>query len=103
MKKYSVTSPMKLRSLCIEKDYFTCGSNRQYDKLFYANEMGAPIEEIATIIWLCSDDEIHCRRDILDTLIEANKEHILNVIAENGDNEKLLTKTVEEVYNGYFE
>ena len=103
MKKYSVTTPMELRSLCIEKDYFTCGSNRQYDKLFYANEMGAPIEEIATIIWLCSDDDIHCRRDILDTLIETYKKHVLNVIAENGDNEKLLTMTVEEVYNSYFE
>lgn len=103
MKKYSVTNPMELRSLCIEKDYFTCGSNRQYDKLFYANEMGAPIEEIATIIWLCSDDDKHCRRDILDTLVEAHKAHILNVIDENGDSEKLLHKTVEEVYNGYFE
>lgn len=103
MKKYSVTTPEELRSLCIKKDYFTCGTNSQYDKLFYANEMGAPIEEIATIIWLCSDDEIHCRRDILYTLIETHKEHVLNVIAQNGDNEKLLTKTVEEVYNGYFE
>lgn len=103
MKKYSVTTPMELRSLCIEKDYFTCGSNRQYDKLFYANEMGAPIEEIATIIWLCSDDDKHCRRDILETLIETYKQHVLNVIDDNGDNEKLLTMTVEEVYNGYFE
>ena len=103
MKKYSVTTPEELRNLCIRKDWFTCGSCRQYDKLFYANKMGAPIEEIATIIWLCSDDEEHCRRDILATLIEANKEHILNVIQRNGDNERLLTETVEDVYNGYFD
>jgi hypothetical protein len=103
MKKYGVTTPEKLRMLCIENDWFTCGSNRQYEKMFQANELLAPIEEIATIIWLCSDDEIHCRRDILETLIEAHKEHILNAIAENGDNERLLTETVEEVYNGYFD
>lgn len=103
MKKYSVTTPDELRMLCIRKNWFTHGTNSQYEKLFYANEMGCPIEEIATIIWLCSDDEEWCRRDILETLIEVHKEHILNVIRENDDNEKLLHMTVEEVYNGYFD
>ena len=102
MKKYTITTPEELRSLCIRKNWFTCGSNSQYSKLFYANEMGCPIEEIATIIWLCSDDE-WCRRDILDVLIETWKEHVLNVIDANGDREKLLHMTVEEIYNGYFD
>lgn len=102
MKKYTVTTPEELRSLCIRKNWFTCGSNSQYDKLFFANEMGCPIEEIATIIWLCSDEEQWCRRDILDVLIETWKEHILNVIHSNGDKEKLLHMTIEEVYNSYF-
>ena len=78
MKKYSVTTNEELRSLCIKNNWFTCGTNRQYDKLFYANENGCPIEEIATIIWLCSDDE--CRRtDILDELQNAktNYENVL--------------------------
>ena len=67
MKKYTVTSPEELRNLCIENDWFTCGTNRQYDKLFYANENACPIEEIATIIWLCSNEE--CRRaDVLEIL-----------------------------------
>lgn len=72
MKMYSVTTPEDLRSLCIRNNWFTCGSNSQYDKLFYANENGCPVEEIATIIWLCSDE--NCRRiDVLDILIEHTK------------------------------
>lgn len=67
MKKYSVTTPEELISLCIKKNWFTGGTNEQYEKLFYANENGFPIEEIATIIWLCSDD---CSRaDIIEDLI----------------------------------
>lgn len=50
-KEYTVTTPENLRSLCIRKNWFTCGTNAQYEKLFYANEHGCPIEEIATIGW----------------------------------------------------
>lgn len=72
MKKYSVTTPENLRMLCIQNNWFTEGSNRQYDKLFYANENGATIDEITTIIWLCSDTDAGgtCRRDIKETLAE---------------------------------
>lgn len=63
----------KLRCLCIEHNWFTCGSNRQYEKLFEMNEQGAAIEQIATVIWLCSDEDIleNCRRDIIFALHEA--------------------------------
>ena len=101
MKQYSVTTTWELRQLCIDNNWFTCGTITQYDKLFYANEHGCPIEEIATIIWLCSDED--CRRaDVLDILGAVHNLHVLNVIQENGDQEKLLNMTVEEVYNGYF-
>lgn len=102
MIKYSVTYPWNLRDLCVKNDWFTCGSIDQYDKLFYANENGCPIEEIATIIWLCSSEETR-RADVLDILIEAHKEHILQVIDDNGDREKLLQISVEELYESYFE
>ena len=102
MNKYSVTTNWELRQLCIDNDWFTCGTCEQYEKLFYANENGCPIEEIATIIWLCSDE--NCRRlDVLDILVDIHKLHVLSVIDACGDREKLLTMTVEEVYNGYFE
>ena len=63
----------KLRSLCIKHNWFTCGTNSQYSKLFDMNEQGAGIEQIATVIWLCSDSDIpeNCRRDIILALHEA--------------------------------
>ena len=45
-----------IRGLCIKNQWFTCGSNEQYRKLFYALESGCSPEEIVTIILLCSDD-----------------------------------------------
>ena len=72
--KYSVTFPEELRLCCIRNEWFTEGTNGQYDKLFYANEHGAPIEEIATIIWVCSA-EAWCRRDILAILEEEKKRY----------------------------
>lgn len=72
MTNYTITTRENLRQLCIRHDWFTCGSNEQYEKLFYANEHGCPLEEIATIIWLCTDDS-WCRRDILYILTEERK------------------------------
>ena len=68
--KYSITTNEALRALCIKNGWFTCGTNKQYEKLFYANDHGCPITEIATIIWLCSDDTMP-RREILSLLKEA--------------------------------
>ena len=64
-------SDEKLRQLCIKNDWFTYGTNYQYEKLFYANEMGCPIDEIASMIWLCSDGEKLTRDDILTELVVA--------------------------------
>ena len=72
--KCSVGPTSDLRALCIKKNWFTCGTNEQYAKLFYANSHGCPMEEIATVIWICSDDERYCRRDILADLKEARED-----------------------------
>lgn len=72
MEKYAITTTTNLRNLCIKNNWFTCGSIEQYNKLFYANEMGYSIKEIAIIIWLCSDDKC-CLEDILETLTEENR------------------------------
>lgn len=100
MKQYSVATPERLRSLCIRKNWFTCGTNEQYQKLFYANENGCSLEEIATIIWLCSDSEIHCRRDILTELKQELEEYLFSIGDEmiaNGE------RGADEVYCGYFD
>ena len=70
MKKYTVTTTENLRKLCIKNGWFKCGSNKQYEKLFRANELDFSIEEIATIIWLCSDEE-YC-----DILLKLREERI---------------------------
>lgn len=46
----------KLYYLCNKYQWFTCGSIRQYDKLFEKNKDGASLETLATIIWLCSSN-----------------------------------------------
>lgn len=61
-------SSERLTSLCIKNQWFTHGDNEQYSKLFYAAEHGAPLEEIVTIIWLCSDAEKWTRAAIRDIL-----------------------------------
>ena len=58
----------KLCELCIKNKWFTGGNFEQYEKLFYANDTGYPIDEIATIIWICSTN--WSRSDILRILKE---------------------------------
>ena len=45
---------MEMRNLCIKNNWFTNGDNTQYDMLFEKVNEGADIEELATIIWICS-------------------------------------------------
>lgn len=45
-----------LRRICISNEWFTCGTNEQYEKLFAALDNERPLHEIATIIWVCSED-----------------------------------------------
>lgn len=62
---YSIIPSYDLRALCIKHGWFTEGSNEQYEKFFYANAHGFSMEEIATIIWICSDTHLHTKDDIL--------------------------------------
>lgn len=50
----------KLRELCVKKNWFTAGSNEQYEKLFQRQREGASLEELAIIVWVCSED---CTKD----------------------------------------
>ncbi len=46
-----------LRNFCIKENYFTCGTNEQYDKLFnLALETPAP-RDLAIMIYICSDHD----------------------------------------------
>ena len=65
----------EMRSLCIKNNWFTCGTNEQYTKLFDALKAERPIDEITTIIWLCSED---CweRDEIRAILLPYKTEHV---------------------------
>ena len=49
-------SVTEIRSLCIKKDWFTNGTITQYERMFDRVRGGADIDEIATIIWVCSEN-----------------------------------------------
>ncbi len=63
MRLYMVTDPITLRQTCIDKEWFTCGTTRQYEKMFLINNDGEnerwTIEDVALVIWICSDDAIY--------------------------------------------
>ena len=45
-----------LRNLCIKNNYFTSGTNKQYDTMFKMAQDGSPIHDVALLIWVCSKD-----------------------------------------------
>ena len=55
-----------LRSFCIRSNYFTAGDCDMYRKLFQANDDGASLDDLATIIWVCSSGV--SRREVLENL-----------------------------------
>lgn len=64
-------SHSKLYALCNRYQWFTAGDTKQYEKMFWKNDNGATLEEIAFIIWLCSTN--------------ATEAEILKIITEEQD------------------
>ncbi len=42
--------------MCNEKQYFTAGSNKQYDRMFDMVNANEDWHKIAFVIWFCSSD-----------------------------------------------
>lgn len=55
-------------SLCVQNRWFTAGSNRQYDKMFELARAGYPVNHLARIIWLCSNEDIFSYDEIFSTI-----------------------------------
>jgi len=79
MKKIAVTTNEELRNLCIKHHWFEHGTNSQYEKLMQANAEGVSVEEIATIIWLCSD---HNKEFILYILKQTHIEYLKSISSD---------------------
>lgn len=69
MRKYTVTDSVSLRKLCIRNGWFTAGTNRQYEKLFFANSHGWSLDSVALIIWLCTEEG--SIEEVKDALVKA--------------------------------
>lgn len=67
-------SATEIRSLCIKKDWFTNGTNTQYERMFDRVRDGADIDEIATIIWVCSENVT--KEEIIKELLPTRNERV---------------------------
>ncbi len=84
MARRSLLSAERLRALCIRKNWFTAGTNSQYNKLFALNRKGASAEELALVIWVCSEN---ADRDAIKAELtsESLVEHFANEKAKADD------------------
>ena len=90
---YTICEPEDLRALCIKNNWFTCGSNRQYEKLFALNEDNTILgkehidttahtkEAMAMLIWACSDS--FGFQHIYNKLDEAQKDYYSSLVRYN--------------------
>lgn len=65
MKEFRVLSKNKLRELCIQHNFYTCGSDPNYEKLFRLADFGCnptlnEILDLATYIFKHSGDIFPC-------------------------------------------
>lgn len=59
----------RVRDLCIRKNWFNCGTNRQYDRMFdMLDRPEFSTRDVALVIWTCSSDA--ALDDIIDELEE---------------------------------
>ena len=69
MKNYRLElSTYDIRSLCIQNNWFTHGTNEQYERLFNMAESGADVHTLAAIIWTCSDPDCGTLVEIAEKL-----------------------------------
>ena len=94
-----------LRMLCIKNNWFTCGSCEQYEKLFMANRFGMPLEQIAVIIWTCSNEK-WLLLTIINELEKAQKEYddlYDQTVADMERQQAAGERAADEIYCGYFD
>lgn len=45
---------LRVRQMCIRNNWFTGGSNEQYNKMFQLVQANAPVTHVAVAIWMCT-------------------------------------------------
>ena len=93
MKKYIYRMSWDdLYTLCNKNNWFTGGTSEQYDMMAQALDNGASVEDLATMIWLCSsgeDGKPLNRSDIVETLNEQQAwpisvDHVVDTLRRDG-------------------
>ncbi len=87
MQRYAVVPPDVLRHVCIQKGWFSAGSNEQYEKMFKLNAGGKTLHDVALTIWICSEgvslDEIE------DTLEAMRRAFLPKIICKGSDDSSI--------------
>lgn len=96
--KFSVTDTESLRMACIRKNWFTCGTCEQYDRMFAMNREKRPLEEVALVIWLCSEGVT--REEIQRDLEDLREDYLIGLDEmQQAEGERV----ADEVYCSLFE
>ena len=70
----------EMYALCNKKQYFTCGTNRQYDRMFYMlTSEKYTVRDVAIEVWTCSDttdsaDDIEAEIKAIYEMVEKDAE-----------------------------
>lgn len=64
--------------LCNKHRWFTQGTKEQYCKMFRMVDVEVPIEEIAAVIWLCSDVSEWSKEEFFTELQTVAKKDLQN-------------------------
>lgn len=103
-KDFEYTLVQKLYSLCNREQYFTCGTNRQYDLMFSMAKMPEmSTRDIAMMIFTCSDGKASLGRilnDLNEIMEEINEDMAL---ARMEEQQAAGERAADEVYCGYFD
>jgi len=75
MKEFEYTMVDEIYSMCNREQYFTCGSNRQYDLMFtMAKKPEISTRDLAMMIFTCSDSaSLESIQSQLDSIMEKIK------------------------------
>lgn len=103
-KDFEYTLVEKIYSLCNREQYFTCGTNRQYDLMFsMAKKPEMSTRDIAMMIFTCSDGKTSLGR-ILNDLNEIMKEIDEDMaLARMEEQQAAGERAADEVYCGYYD
>ena len=93
----------KIYRLCNDEQYFTCGTSRQYDRMFeMAKDPEFGCEDVAAVIYICSENaDFHTVMEQLLNICRDIEEADAMVRMEEW--QAAGERAADEVYCGYFD